>query len=383
MKRTPLSRRVANLEESATLALNARATQLKAEGRTIYNFTAGELDGPTPLFIQKKLATELEHNKYTPTPGRLSLREAIASYETKRLGRKVRLENVVVTSGAKSGLYGLLQVLLNSGDEVILPTPAWVSYAHMIELAGGKVVQAPLKPDNDIDPSSILKAITPKTKVIIINSPNNPTGAVFSGSALKQLISGIKKRPIMVISDEIYSTLSYDAIYKPLTKLGLPLENQLIVNGFSKSQALTGWRIGYVIAPAEIASVLNSFLSHAMGNASLPAQLAAEAALAKGNKPTMYKILERRRKLVETHLKKIPGIIFTKPGGAFYFWLDIRAISKNSLSWCEELLNETGVALVPGEAFFAPGFARLSFAADDKLLKEGLEKLAAFVESGS
>jgi aspartate aminotransferase len=383
MKRIPLSRRVANLEESATLALNARVTQLKAEGRTVYNFTAGELDGPTPLFIQKKIARELENNKYTPTAGRLSLREAIAAYETKRLGKKVAGGNVVVTSGAKSGLYGLFQILLDKGDEVILPTPAWVSYAHMIELAGGKVIQAPLKTNNDLDVQNIVKAITPKTKAIVINSPNNPTGSVFSDSALRQLAAKVKNRPIFVVTDEIYSTLSYDRKYKPLTKLGLPLENQIIINGFSKSQALTGWRIGYVVAPPEIVSVLNSFLSHAMGNASLPAQLAAEAALAKGNQPTMYKILERRRKLVTNELNKIPQINFTEPGGAFYFWLDIRNLSKNSLSWCEELLNQTGVALVPGEAFFDPGFVRLSFAADDKLLKAGLKKLAEFVESNS
>lgn len=379
MKQIPLSRRVANLEESATLALNARAKELAAKGKMIFNLTAGELDGPTPGFIKSSLARQLDQNKYTPTSGRSGLRQAIADYETAREGRKIMPANVVVTSGAKSGLYGLLQTLLDRGDEVILPVPAWVSYAHMIELAGGKVIKAQLKANNDIDPATIVAKISPKTKAVIINSPNNPTGAVFSDKALRDLAKRLKNKPLLVISDEIYSTLSYDRKFRSLSKLGFLYDQLIIINGFSKSQALTGWRIGYAVLPERYATPLNNFLSHAMGNAPLPAQIAAETALKRGNKPTMYKILEQRRRLVTRELNKIPQIKFTQPGGAFYFWLDIGQLSKNSIKWCERLLEETGVALVPGEAFFAPGFARLSFATDDEILKQALKKLADFV----
>lgn len=381
MSKLPLSRRVANLEESATLALNARAKKMAAAGRTVFNLTAGELDGPTPTFIRKSVACQLEQNKYTPTAGRPGLRQAVAEYESRRLGKKIDASNVVVTAGAKSGLYGLLQVLLDRGDEVILPTPAWVSYAHMIELAGGKVVKVPMIEGNDLDAKAIAAKITAKTKVLIVNSPNNPTGAVFSDRALRELARRLKGKPVLVISDDIYSSLSYDRPFRPLTKLGFSVDQMAVINGFSKSQALTGWRIGYTVLPKTLAEALNNFMSHAMGNASLPAQLAAETALKRGNQPTMFKVLERRRRLVTNELIKVPQIKFSQPGGAFYFWLDIRKLSKNSLKWCEQLLDETGVALVPGEAFFAPGFVRLSFAADDKVLKQAIGQIAKFIET--
>jgi aspartate aminotransferase len=376
----PLSRRVADLQESATLGLNARVKELAAAGHTVYNLTAGELDGPTPRFIHAAVAKQLEQNKYTPVSGRPDLRAAIAEYESRRLGIKVLPRNVVVTAGAKSGLYGLLQVLLNPGDEVVLPIPAWVSYAHMIELAGGKVVKAPIKSNNDLDAEVIATKITAKTRAIIINSPNNPTGAIFSDKAVRELCRIANGRNLMVISDEIYSTLSYDRPFKPMSRLGFQPDQLAVINGVSKSQALTGWRLGYVVLPERLAVALNNFQSHAMGNAPLPSQLAAEAAFKRGNQPTMFRILERRRQLVTKELQKIPQIRFTQPRGAFYFWLDIRGLSKDSLDWCEKLLERTGVALVPGEAFLAPGFVRLSFAADDKILRQAIREIGQFAK---
>lgn len=376
-----LSGRVANLEESATLALNAKVKELAAAGQPVFNLTAGELDFSTPDFIQKSVAGQLDQNKYTAVAGLPALRQAIADYESRRLGLKFDIDNVVMTAGVKTGIFGLLQVLLNHGDEVILPIPAWVSYVHMISLAGGKAVPVPLTDKSDLDVIAIKKALKPKTKVIIINSPHNPTGTVFSKAALIELTKTIKNKPIMVISDDIYATLLYGQKFTSMAQTSLPAKQLLVANGFSKSQALTGWRIGYVVAPPIIADSLNSFLSHAVGNAPLPSQLAAIEALKRGNQPTGLAKLQKRKKLVERVLAKTPGLKFNPPGGAFYFWLDIRPITKDSTKWCEQLLNETGVALVPGEAFLAPGFARLSFAADERNLTEALKRLHQFVES--
>ncbi len=376
-----MSKRVSGLEESTTLALNAKVKQMQAEGRTVFNLTAGELDFSTPEFIQKAVAGQLDQNKYTPAAGLPELRQAIAKYENKRLKlNSIEASNIVVTAGAKTALYGLLQVLLNPGDEVILPIPAWVSYAHMITLAGGQVVPVSLTDSLDLDVEATSAKLSPKTKLVIINSPHNPTGAVFSKKSLSQLAKALRGKPLMVLSDEIYETLTYGRTFTSIVQAGLPIEQTLIVNGFSKSQALTGWRIGYVVAPAKIATALTSFLSHAGGNASLPSQLAALAALKRGNQPTGLAVLKRRKKLVERKLAKIRRIKFGSPGGAFYFWLDIRKLTKNSAKWCERLLDKTGVALVPGEAFLAPGFVRLSFAADEKILAEALKKLHWFVE---
>ena len=219
-----LSGRVASLEESATLALNAKVKQMQAEGREVFNLTAGELDFSTPDYIQKSVASQLDQNKYTAAAGLPGLRQAIAQYENKRLGlSSIEAANIVVTAGAKTGLYGLLQVLLNPGDEVILPIPAWVSYVHMITLAGGQAIPVPLTPKADLDAETIKKALTPKTKLIIINSPHNPTGAVFSKKALTNLARTIKGKPVMVISDEIYATLTYGKQFVSIAELGLPL----------------------------------------------------------------------------------------------------------------------------------------------------------------
>lgn len=368
------------MQESATLALNARVKELKQSGKPVYNLTAGELDGETPKQIQLYVSKKLNQNKYTPTAGLPELRQLISKYESKRLARRISERNVVVTSGAKTALFTIFQALLNKGDEVILPTPAWVSYAHMIELAGGKVVKVPLKENNDLDAMALSKKITKKTKLVIINSPHNPTGSVFSKAELEKFARTIKKKNIYVLTDEIYESLTYGKKFFSVARAGLNSDQLIVVNGFSKSQALTGWRIGYVVSSDIISDALNSFLSHSSGNASVPAQLAAQSALLRGNKPTMYKILHERRLLVEKELNKIDQIDFVIPEGAFYFWLDLRKITKNSAGWCEALLNKTGVALVPGEAFFAPGFARLSFASDNKTLKTATRLIANFVK---
>jgi aspartate aminotransferase len=379
-----LALRTAAVSESATLALNAQAKRLESEGRTIYNLTAGELNTDTPDYIQKAVAKKLRLNKYTPVAGLPELRLQI-SKQARMFYRLdwINPDNVVVTAGAKPALYAAFLALINPGDEVIVPTPAWVSYQHMIELVGGKVIKVPLKANFDLDTRAIQARITKRTKAIVINSPHNPTGAVFSKTALKSLALVLKGSSIIVIADDIYAKLVYEDSFTPTPSVGF--EKIIIINGFSKSQALTGWRIGYLIAEDRTAQAATSMLSHIMGNAAVPSQEAALAALARHDKPPIKTLqdLNNQRRLVSQALSNISGLKFHIPGGAFYFFLDLRSITSNSTKWCEQLLAGSGVALVPGEAFSAPGFARLSFAVDKANLSKALELLAKFVKSES
>jgi aspartate aminotransferase len=384
MKQIVLAKRMGGTGESATLALNARAKQLAAEGKTVYNLTAGELATDTPLYIQTAVAKTLHENKYTPVAGLPSLREAIAEGARTFYGLDwIKPANVVVTAAAKPALYASLLALLDPGDEVILPFPAWVSYQALIELVGAIVVPVPLTDDFDLAPAAILSKVSPRTKAIILNSPHNPTGAVFSKASLTELATGLKGSDVTVIADDMYAKLVYVADFTPVPSAGF--EQVIIVNGFSKSQALTGWRIGFVIADEAAAGAITNLLSHITGNAALPSQHAALAAMAHHDVPPEATLvaLQRQRLLVDEALNDIPGLKHHLPGGAFYVFIDVRAITADSTQWCERLLAETGVALVPGEAFGTPGFARLSFVADEETLRTALKQIKHFVTKGA
>lgn len=378
-----LADRTSAMAESATLALNAQVQQLAAQGKAVYNLTAGELDIETPDYIQTHVSKNLHHNKYTPVPGVPQLRQKIASTASHFYGLSwIKPGNVIVTAGAKPALQLALLALVNPGDEVLLPTPAWVSYAKLVELAGGKVIEVPLADNFDLDMVAITGKISARTKAIILNSPHNPTGAVFSMDSLKKLASSLKGSSVTVIADDIYVRLVYEKNFTPVPTVGF--EKIVIVNGFSKSQALTGWRIGYAIADEKIIKAMTSLQSHMLGNAAFPAQNAALAALERGDNPPegVLENLTRKRQIVLDVLKKIPGIKYHPPGGAFYVFLDLRQLTKDSSAWCAELLAQTGVAMVPGEAFEAPGFCRLTFATDEKTLKTALKLMRKFVEKG-
>jgi aspartate aminotransferase len=381
MNQTVLADRMAGSRESATLALNARAKQMAAEGRTIYNLTAGELASDTPDYIQTAVAKTLAQNKYTPVAGLPELRQAIARESAAFYGLDwIKPANVVVTAGAKPALYASLLALINPGDEVIVPVPAWVSYNDLIELVGGKPVEVPLTDTFDLDPAVIKSALTPRTKAVIINSPQNPTGAVYSKAALEQLAAELKGSGVVIIADDIYSKLVYEDGFTPTPTCGF--ENLVIINGFSKSQALTGWRIGYVIAEEVVAGAITSLLSHMTGNAAVPSQQAALAAMARHDLPPTETMdqLRQRRQLVHEALDAIPGLKHQLPGGAFYFLLDLRGVTDDSAKWCEALLVNSGVALVSGEAFSASGFARLTFVADEAILRPALDQIAKFIK---
>ena len=379
MSTTKISELASGLEESATLALNTSAKELAASGKKVYNFTAGEPSTGTPEYIKEYVASKLDQNHYTPVVGLPELRQAIAAHCQQFYNADwIKYDNIMIVAGGKPGLYLGLMTILNPGDEVILPSPAWVSYRYLIESAHGKMVEVPLGENFDLNVPAIEQKITDKTKMIIINSPNNPTGSVYSPAALSQLAELINKTNITVLADDMYSKLVFEDTYKPITEFGF--KNLIISNGFSKSQALTGWRIGYMVADPEIIVAATKLQSHLLGNTSNLSQYAALSGLAQGDKPPMLEELKHNRELVISHLQKIPQIKFTPPGGAFYAFIDIRKITTDSMGWCEKLLSEKGVALVPGEAFSAPGYVRLSFTTDSEILEEGLQKIKEFIE---
>jgi aspartate aminotransferase len=326
------------------------------------------------------VATKLKLNKYTAVAGMPELRQAIADNAKEFYSMDwIKPENIIVTAGVKPAIYTALLAIINPGDEVILPTPAWGSYYHLIELVGGHVVEVDLNDTFDIDPQAIAGKLTDKTKAIIITSPHNPTGAIASKSALDKLAVILRGSKVTVIADDIYAKLVFNKDFTPTPLANF--ENCIIVNGYSKSQALTGWRVGYAIAGKEIIEAMVSLTSHIIGNTSLPAQEAAIAALSRDDKPPQATLdaLRTQRQMVIDALAQAKGVRFVNPGGAFYFFLDIRELTSNSAKWCEDLLNDNGVALVPGEAFRYPGFARLSFVTDKETLKTALGHLGDFI----
>ncbi|PIR97405.1 MAG: aspartate aminotransferase [Candidatus Doudnabacteria bacterium CG10_big_fil_rev_8_21_14_0_10_41_10] len=375
-----LNSKISKIKESQTLKLNAKAIGLKKQGLDIINLTAGELDFDTPKVIQNEVRKKLAENKYTPVPGLTELRKNIASSVQKNYQIKTSKKNIVVTAGGKQALYEVFQTILNPGDEVLIPIPAWVSYEQQVLLTGGKPVFVPLTKTFDLDVSEIKKHFTKKTKALILNSPHNPTGAIFTKKNLEVLKKLLKNKSIFVICDDIYEKLVFSKKYILPSKILKPCKNLIIINGFSKSHALTGWRIGYVAANPDIVETIAKIQSQTSGNASVISQYAALAAL-KFPKTDYLQILQKRRRLVGRLLNDLPKISFNFPEGSFYFFLNIKKIDQNSKQFCQRLLKSTGILLVPGEAFRARGFVRLSFAASEKNLKTAVNRLRNFVEN--
>lgn len=378
MSELPTSDLVAGIEPSATLALNARVKQMASEGKKVYNLSVGELSCDTPAYIQEYVKKHLEQNKYTPAAGLNELREKTSSYVKDFYNVKwVNKANIVVTPSVKPAIWASLTTLLNPNDEIILPVPTWVSYKHIIHSVRAKVITTQLTPSFDIDPSDIESKITPKTKAILLNSPQNPTGAIYSAESLNKLVNIANEHNITVLSDEIYSRLVYDKNYRPASSFGF--NNLIILDGFSKSQALTGWRIGYMVAEAKFAAACTSLLSQNIGNAPVLSQYAALSALERNNEPVMFEQLKANLELSCSLLDSINKVSYQRPSGAFYIFLDLRQMTDNDTKWCEDLLQQTGVALVAGSEFFAPGFARMSFAVDQATLSEAINLIKEFV----
>jgi aspartate aminotransferase len=378
------SRRISSVQPSPTLALNAKAIQLTKQGHRVLNFAVGEPDYPTPDIIVDRAIESLKagRTKYTPAGGGPELRQAIVDKLLRDNGLTYNTNQIVVGAGAKEVLFHTFLSLLNDGDEVLLTAPYWVSYGDQIKAAGGVPITVPI-PDHGGFPSleTIEKYASSRTKAFVFNSPNNPAGYVVGEKELTILGQYLNTKSWWVISDEIYEYMSFDVPHVSLLKVCPELTNKFVlVNGLSKAFAMTGWRVGYCAAPAELAAMVRSLQSHS--STCIPGFIEDASVVAlKAGSPLMKKDIERlkvRRDLAINYMRELGGMKFLVPQGAYYIFIDIRDHLKNdetSLEFSERLLSEQHLALAPGEAFGAPGFLRISYAVDDASITDGIRRL--------
>ncbi|MCS7174152.1 aspartate aminotransferase [Pseudothermotoga sp.] len=375
-----ISERIKNIAGSKTLEINALAQSMKQKGIDVVNLTAGEPDFPTPQPIVEAAIEALKAGltKYTDSSGIPQLREKIAQYVSEKHGVTCTPEQVVVTNGGKQAIFNCLAALVEENDEVIIIDPCWVSYEPMVQILAGKPVHVKTSFENGFKPSleQIERAITPNTKVIVLNSPNNPTGTVYDAKLLKQIHALAVERNIFIVSDDVYDCLVYDGEYTSIYSISGG-KNVALVNAFSKSHSMTGWRVGYLVAPAEIAKAAAKVQAHTTSNINTIAQYAALKAF-EVDTTYMKEKFKQRRDLVCKLLEE-SGFSFVKPGGAFYVLIDVTEFEKDDVTFCTKLLQQAHVALVPGSAFNAPGFVRLSFATSEEALVEGIKRLKKFV----
>ena len=394
-----LSDRINNVAPSATLAVDSKAKAMKAAGLDVVGFGAGEPNFPTPAPIVAAAAEAVQDPKnyrYTPTAGLPELRKAIAEKTLRDSGYEVAPEQVVVTNGGKQAVYETFQILLDEGDEVIIPTPYWTSYPEAVKLAGGKPVEVFAGGDRDFEPdlAALEAARTDRTKAIIVNSPNNPTGAVWSPETVVAIGKWAIEHHIWIISDEIYEHLNYDDAKTTYIGAAVPeCRDQLIVlNGVAKTYAMPGWRVGWLIAPEPVAKAASKLQGHMTSNVANISQRAALAA-GSGTLNEVYRMREAfdvRRKAIVTALNGIDGVTCPVPTGAFYAFADVSAllnrplgpngtVSSSTSELAAALLDEAHVAAVPGEAFGAPGYLRFSYALADDQLAEGMRRFKQWV----
>ena len=391
-----ISHRCQNIAPSLTLAIDARAKEMKAAGLDVIGFGAGEPDFPTPQHIcdAAKEALDLGITRYTPAAGTKALRKAICKKLERDNDMTYTYGDIVVSSGAKHSLYNVFQAIIDPGDEVLIPTPCWVSYPEMVRMAGGIPVYIPADETTNFIPTNrdIASRVTRRTKAIIITSPSNPNGSVWSREQLQFVADLAVSHPFYVVSDEIYEKLIYDGQkHFSIAQLGEEIKAQtFIVNGMSKAYAMTGWRIGYVAGPRQEMKAMANFQSHATSNANSIAQYAALKALESGDeciRPMVAEFEKRRDAMVE-RINQIPGLSCLKPQGAFYIMLNIKQLLgrsyngrtiESSMDFAELLLAEKEVAVVPGVAFEAEGFCRLSYAIALEQCLKGLDRIEEFV----
>ena len=392
-----LSKTCQAIAPSATLKMNAIVGEMRDRGEDVISLSVGEPDFITPEHIREagKKAIDEGKTRYTAAAGMPSLRSAIAKYLLDEKGLRYTREEIIVGNGAKQVILGALQAVVNPGDEVLLPAPCWVSYPEMIGMAGGVPVWIHTTRETGFIPTAeqIEKAITPRTKALLLNTPNNPTGAVWSREQLQMLAKLAVKHQFYIISDEIYEKLVYDgAEHVCIATLGKQIFNQtIVVSGFSKAYAMTGWRLGYAAGPKPVISAMSAYQSHATGNANSIAQYAGLAAL-KGDQTCVEKMTEafsRRRMLMLGCLSMLPHVSTFVPKGAFYILLDVRETFGMSLDqkvirdagdFAELLLKNARVSVVPGDAFGAPGYVRLSYAVSDERILEAVRRIGNFTD---
>jgi aspartate aminotransferase len=388
-----ISKRIAAIAESATLKVDAKAKALQAEGRAVISYAAGEPDFPTPAHIVEaasKAVLDPKNHRYTPAVGLPDLREAIAQKTLRDSGTEVTANQVVVTNGGKQAVYQAFAVVLDAGDEVLLPTPYWTTYPEAIALAGGKTVQvfAGSEQGYKVTVEQLDKAKTARTKVLLMCSPSNPTGAVYSKEEIAAIGNWAHQNDLWVITDEIYQNLVYDGgkAYSITEVVPELIDKTIMVNGVAKSYAMTGWRLGWMAGPADAMKAAANLQSHLTSNVNNIAQKAALAALTgpQDEVQNMLKAFDRRRKLAVSELGKIDNWLAPMPQGAFYVYSDVRGLLgkswagkqiNTSLELCDLILEKAEVALVPGEAFGPSGYVRMSYALGDEPIVEGIKRL--------
>ncbi|HUI73342.1 MAG TPA: pyridoxal phosphate-dependent aminotransferase [Candidatus Acidoferrum sp.] len=397
-----LTDRINRIQISPTAAVIAAADQLKAKGVDIADFGPGEPDFPTPDHIKKAAIAAIEANKtkYTPTGGIMPLREAICAWHKRELGSAYEPKECVVSVGGKHAIFNIVSALVQSGDEVIIPTPYWVSYPDIVKYAGGTPVYVETLPEDgfSVTAAQIRKAITPHTRLLILNSPSNPTGGVVPPDEYERILAVCREHDVWLMGDECYSHFVYEP-HRPFSIASLPgaRDHVIIAGSVSKTFAMTGWRIGYTLGPAELVQAVTKVQSQSTSNPTSIAQYAALAAMTgpMDSVPLMLAEYARRRHRIVGGLRAISGVTCEWPGGAFYAFPNVQAhlaagsrdpIANNCTELTRLLLEKAHVAVVPGEAFGAPGYLRLSYATSIERIEEGLrrmEKLLARAEAAA
>ena len=397
-ERAPLSRKLSAIAESATLKVDAKAKALKAEGKPVISYAAGEPDFATPQFIVDAAAEALANPanyRYTPAAGLPELREAIAAKTLRDSGLEVSPSQVIVTNGGKQSVYQAFQAVVNPGDEVLLPAPYWTTYPEAIQLADGVPVEVFAGADQEykVTVEQLEAARTERTTVLVFVSPSNPTGSVYTADETRAIAEWALEHGIWVISDEIYQNLTYEGVKATSIVEALPaIANQtILVNGVAKTYAMTGWRVGWMVGPADAIKVAANLQSHLSSNVNNVAQRGAIAALngPQDEAEQMREAFDRRRRLIVDELSKIDGMVVPTPKGAFYVYPDVQGLLNRtwtrrdgsavtpttSLELADFILDEAEVAVVPGEAFGPSGYLRLSYALGDDQLLEGVQRL--------
>lgn len=391
MQALNISDRIKAMAASATLAMSQKSNELRAQGVDVINLSVGEPDFDTPEHIKEAAKRAIDDNftHYPPVPGYMELRKAISRKLQEENGVTFAPEQVVVSAGAKHSLSNVIYALINPGDEVIIPTPAWVSYVEMVKLAGGVNILVPsgIEEDFKITPERLEAAITPRTRMVLLCSPSNPSGSVYTRSELQGLVDVLAKYPqIAILSDEIYEHINYGKEFVSLTSFPEVAGRVIVVNGVSKAYAMTGWRIGFMAGPIEVAKAVTKLQGQTTSGISTIAQKAAIAAYDGPQQcvTDMCEAFRRRRDLVVSLARKIPGLKVNEPQGAFYLFPEVSAYLGKEYNGrrietdgdlAMYLLEEAHVATVSGSAFCLPGYIRLSYAAADHLLTEAFERI--------
>jgi aspartate/methionine/tyrosine aminotransferase len=398
---TRISARIAAIAESATLAVDAKAKALKAAGRPVIGFGAGEPDFPTPDYIVEAAAAATKvvaNHRYSPTPGLPDLRDAIVAKTKRDSNYEITADQVLVTNGGKQAVYQAFATIVEDGDEVLLPSPYWTTYPECIKLAGGQVVEVFADETQNylVSVEQLEAARTPKTKALLFCSPSNPTGSVYSVEQVKAIGEWALKNNIWIIADEIYEHLLYDGATAPSMPVVVPglADTTIIINGVAKTYAMTGWRVGWMIGPKDVIKAATNLQSHLTSNVSNVSQRAAIAAVT-GDLAAVHKMGEafnRRRKLIVSLLNEIPGFSCPTPTGAFYVYPSVKGVlgktirgktPTTSAELATLILEEVEVAAVPGEAFGPSGYLRFSYALSDEDIVEGIGRIKKLIEEAN